>query len=255
MRAEACALSSTRASPSSASSESSRSRWPCTSPRDASWRKRPALRADVPPALARPHRGRRARRRRVCAAPFGGEQARGQASAARSPDTTAGSERRVATIVGSRARPRIVDSRATSALRAVRGGRPASPNQATRTWSPSSSQVPPTTPPTTTTGEIQPLCLLTAARRGSGTTRPSAVPGPRNVLVEAGQEPHRGHGCRRDELVEILGEHVRAHAVHVDLREPIRERVEPGTELALAEVPARQPVAEGVDRRRPVGAK
>ena len=62
-------------------------------------------------------------------------------------------------------------------------------------------------------------------------------------------------GGRRDELVEILGEHVRALAVHVDLREPIRERLEPGTELALAEVPARQPVAEGVDRRRPVGAR
>ncbi len=69
-----------------------------------------------------------------------------------------------------RSRPRRDESRVTSARRAFRGGFPASPNQATCTRSPSTSQVPRTTPPTTTTGEIQPLCLLTAVRRDGGTT-------------------------------------------------------------------------------------
>src|SRR5688500_19008734 len=78
-----------------------------------------------------------------------------------------------------RSRPRVVPSRSTSWSRALRGTRPASPNHATWTVSASSVHVPETTPCATTTGAIQPLCLLTSARRDFGVTCPSAVPGPR----------------------------------------------------------------------------
>ena len=79
-----------------------------------------------------------------------------------------------------------MESRATSASSAVRGGLPASLNQAMRRWSPSSAQVPRTTPPATTIGEIQPLCLLTAARRAAGTTWTSSVPRPSTYWSKPG---------------------------------------------------------------------
>lgn len=89
-------------------------------------------------------------------------------------------------IVARRSRSRVDESLATSALRASRGGLPASLNQPMRATSPSRAQVPDTTPPATTTGEIQPLCRLTVARRARGVTWPSSVPGPSTPLVEAG---------------------------------------------------------------------
>src|SRR5262249_60322567 len=51
------------------------------------------------------------------------------------------------------------------------------------------------------------------------------------------------------------GEAIRAPAPAVPLREPVNELGEPGTEPTLAEVAAREPAAEGVDGRRPVGAQ
>ena len=139
---------------------------------------------------------------------------------------------------------------ATSAFRAFRGGLPASPNQATRTQSPSSSQVPATTPPATTTGAIQPLCLLTAARRAGGTTR--AVSGSRaeHVLVEARQQPHGASSARSPPARRgpRPGRSARS-PVHVDLGRAGRPaRRTSVRSCRLPNQPAGEPVAEGVGR-------
>ena len=85
-------------------------------------------------------------------------------------------------------RPRIADTARPPPLSAVRGRRPSSANQSTRTRSPSGSQVPRTTPPATTTGRSSQLaCSRRLAAPVARRDRPSC-PAP----ARTGRTPAAG---------------------------------------------------------------
>src|SRR5438309_5317891 len=148
----------------------------------------------------------------------------------------------------SRGRSRIDESRATSAARAARGAGPASRNQEMCATSPSSPQVPRTTPPRRTTGAIQPLCLLTAARRAAGTMCPSSVPGPITYWSKPGSSRTSLVGSAEARVIEVVGKDQRRLPIHLDLDQSLADRRKPCAPLLRADPSAIQEVAEVINQ-------